>query len=163
MIILISLSLIIAGAIFSIPIITHTRVMFFWLCLLCGIIGGFVSIQQRMKKISDAELRLLTGSWCQVLLTPIYGGIFAILLYVIFQSQFISSIVFPEFSYPPIPESGVDSQYFVDFVRDTVPKSGPDFMKLMFWCFVAGFSERFVPRLISEIEDKATPDKDDAD
>jgi len=163
MIILISVSLVLAGAMFTLPLIIHTRVMFFWLCLLCGIIGGFVSIQQRMKKISDSELKLLSGSWFQMLLTPIYGGIFAILLYVIFQSQFVSSIVFPEFEYPPIPDTGISSQYFVDFIRNTVPKSGPDFSKLLFWCFVAGFSERFVPRIISEIEDKAVVDKDGDD
>jgi hypothetical protein len=31
----------------------------------------------------------------------------------------------------------------------TYPQTGVDFAKLVFWCFVAGFSERFVPQIIS--------------
>lgn len=159
MVILISVSLFTAGAMFSVPLIFDTRVFFFWLCLLCGIIGGFVSVQQRIKKISDSELRILSGSWFQMLSTPLYGGIFAVLLYVIFQSKFVTGTMFPEFSYPPIPATGVSSDYFIDFIRNTVPKTGEDFSKLLVWCFIAGFSERFVPRIISEIEDKAVAEE----
>ena len=36
----------------------------------------------------------------------------------------------------------------VTFLNQTYPKSGPDLAKLLFWCFVAGFSERFVPQII---------------
>ena len=41
-----------------------------------GLVGGFVSIQQRVHKITDLELRHLSESWASILLIPIYGGIF---------------------------------------------------------------------------------------
>ncbi|MBP7902208.1 MAG: hypothetical protein KA015_05275 [Spirochaetes bacterium] len=163
LIILTMISLFAVGGILAIPLFTDARIMFSWLCLLCGIIGGFVSIQQRLKKITDEELRLLSGSWFQVSLIPIYGGIFAFVIYLIFLSGFISSAVFPEFAYPPIKETGIDSDYFIVFLRDTVPKTGQDFTKLLFWCFVAGFSERFVPQIINEIQEIVSEEKSDKD
>lgn len=40
--------------------------------------------------------------------------------------------------------------------RETYPSSGPDLAKLLFWSFVAGFSERFVPQLISNVTTRAS-------
>ena len=36
----------------------------------------------------------------------------------------------------------------------TYPSTGVDFAKLVFWSFVAGFSERLVPQIISKTENK---------
>jgi hypothetical protein len=53
---------------------------------LSGLIGGFVSIQQRLPKIGLIELRELSNSWLSILLIPINGGIFAIVLMLMFLS-----------------------------------------------------------------------------
>lgn len=53
-----------------------------------GLIGGFVSIQQRIHRVTDGELKHLSESWSGVLLIPIYGGIFAIVLHVIFYLRY---------------------------------------------------------------------------
>jgi len=152
LVLLTAAAILVVGGVFALPLFIGSRIMVSWLCLLCGIIGGFVSIQQRLKGISDEELRLLSGSWYQTLLIPIYGGVFAFVLYLIFLSNFITSPMFPSFKYPDVPSFGLNYVYFVAFIRETVPKDGPDFAKLLFWCFVAGFSERFVPQIIGDLE-----------
>jgi hypothetical protein len=154
LIILAAVSLAIIGIIFGINLFLSQKFMVSWLCLMCGILGGFVSIQQRLPKVSGEELSLLSGSWFQVLLIPIYGGIFSLVLYVIFLSGIISGHFFPAFSIPPIPETGVDSAYIKNFITNTYPASGTDLAKLIVWCFIAGFSERFVPQIITNVADK---------
>ncbi len=150
------IALLIIGGIFAVPFfLENTRIMVSWLCLMCGIVGGFVSIQQRLKNISDNELLLLSGSWFQILLIPIYGGVFAFVLYLIFLSNLLSGSLFPVFYIPPKLENQLPWQYLPTFLKETVPNSGQDFAKLLFWCFVSGFSERFVPQIITEINNKA--------
>ncbi|WP_199326296.1 hypothetical protein [Nostoc parmelioides] len=123
-----------------------------WFCFECGIIGGFVSIQQRLKKVEDEELEYLSQSWIAILVNPIFGGLFALVLYVLFLSGIIESALFPKFAIPefkgqPFPTTD-DLRYFF---TTTYPASGSDFAKLAFWSFVAGFSERLVPQMIQRV------------
>lgn len=80
------------------------RFMVSWFVLQCGFIGGFVSIQQRLKKADDNELKRLSGSWFSLLLVPIFGGIFALVLYLLFLSGLIEGKMFPKFYIPPFSE-----------------------------------------------------------
>jgi hypothetical protein len=50
----------------------------------------------------------------------------------------------PEFAVPP------SSQDMKNLFTSTYPTAGADFAKLIFWSFIAGFSERFVPQIISK-------------
>ena len=126
------------------------RLFISWLAFECGIIGGFVSIQQRLKSIQDDELGLLSTSWASILLVPIYGGIFALALYIIFLSGLIEGTMFPEFAVPTFDDPPT-TENIVDLLRQTYPKTAGDFAKLIFWSFVAGFSERFVPQIIHKV------------
>jgi hypothetical protein len=118
-----------------------------WVCFGCGLLGGFISIQQRLKRVGDAELALLSRSWFQIVLVPIYGGLFALTLYVAFLSQIVTGALFPQFYVPQFhtPPTTTDAQAFF---RDTFPASGADLAKLLFWALIAGFSERLVPQII---------------
>jgi hypothetical protein len=63
--------------------------------------------------------------------------------------------MFPQF-YVPEPSNGVpDNQFMISLFTETYPKTGQDFAKFLFWSFVAGFSERLVPQIITQISDKA--------
>ena len=130
-----------------------------WLCFECGIIGGFVSIQQRLKIVDDQELDYLARSWIAILVVPAFGGVFALVLYVLFLSGIVQGSLFPHFEIPPFskdtPLPTVDD--LRQFFTKTYPSSGEDFARLIFWSFVAGFSERFVPQLI----DNVTADQQD--
>jgi hypothetical protein len=115
----------------------------------CGIMGGFVSIQQRLGSIEDDELDLLSKSWASVLIIPLFGGIFALVLYVIFLTGILDLPIFPKFYIPPFTnDRAVD---LPAFLQQTSPISGQDMAKVMFWSFVAGFSERFVPQVIRSV------------
>ena len=156
LIVMTGVSLIFFGAIFAFSYFFNQRFMMTWAGFVCGIIGGFVSIQQRIKRVSQEELELLTKSWFQILLVPIFGGVFALVLYVIFLSGIISGNMFPQF-YVPEPSNGVpDNQFMIALFTQTYPMTGQDFAKFLFWSFVAGFSERLVPQIITQISDKAS-------
>jgi hypothetical protein len=129
--------------------------MISWVVFICGIIGGFVSIQQRVKNISDEELELLSSSWFQILLVPIFGAVFSLVLYCIFLSDLLNSDVFPKFFYPSPPSTGPNDDFIVKVLQKTYPLTGPDLAKLIFWSFVAGFAERFVPQIISNFTSKS--------
>ncbi len=40
-----------------------------------GLVGGFISIQQRLPSIEPGELKLLSESWYSVVMIPVNGGI----------------------------------------------------------------------------------------
>ncbi len=129
----------------------------------CGLVGGFVSIQQRTHRISDLELRHLSESWAGILLIPIYGGIFALVIHVIFIAGIISGELFPAYWTPEFgkPPTLADFQAFFNV---TLPASGPDTAKMLFWAFCAGFSERLVPQIIQNVQSRLTDaDKDEDD
>jgi hypothetical protein len=106
-----------------------------FLVFLAGLTGGFVSIQQRLPSIRNDELKMLSESWQSTLLIPINGGIFAIILMLMFLSGLVEGEMFPKLN---------------DWFNETAPVDGASVAKLLFWSFVAGFSERFVPQIISK-------------
>ena len=59
--------------VFAVTVLSGNRFMVSWACFGCGLLGGFVSIQQRLRTLSDEELGLLSQSWFQIALIPIYG------------------------------------------------------------------------------------------
>ena len=151
-----AVSLIVTSLLFGITYYFGNRFMMSWFAFQCGLIGGFVSIQQRLKQIEDEELQLLSESWATILVVPIYGGIFALIFYLLLLSGLVEGKLFPkfylpEFDFPPTTEN------MKAFFNSSYPLSGSDFAKFAFWFFVSGFSERLVPQIIR----KVTPtDKD---
>ena len=123
-----------------------------------GLIGGFVSIQQRLPKIGLGELRELSMSWLSILLIPFNGGIFALVLMLLFISGIVEGALFPKYSEtPPFDHENLQElmALYGSWLKTTFPATGPDIAKLLFWSFVAGFSERFVPQIILKTADNA--------
>jgi hypothetical protein len=153
LIIVAGISIAITGAMFSWGLFLQPRLVVSWLTLICGLVGGFVSIQQRLRGLGEEDLTMLAESWPAVLLIPIYGAIFSQVLYLIFLAGLLQGDLFPAFYIPPFGDVPTDEK-LRQFLLGTYPKSGVDFAKLVFWSFVAGFSERFVPQLVSTISAK---------
>jgi hypothetical protein len=68
--------------------------------VLAGIIGGCVSMLQRIQSApseGDAlfNLAALSNGWRGILLSPMYGGIFASLLFILFAAGILDGSVFP--------------------------------------------------------------------
>ncbi|WP_133718438.1 hypothetical protein [Methylocaldum gracile] len=152
-------ALVIVVSIFGLSFLFHQRLMVSWLCFGCGLLGGFVSIQQRLKKLADEELELLSRSWFQILLIPIYGGIFSLVLYVGFLSEILNGPLFPHFAFPPFSEPLPTADDLIRFINSTYPASGQDVAKLLFWAFIAGFSERLVPQILQKSEQGLSDEK----
>lgn len=148
------LSVLVTMIIFGLTFIFEKRLMISWLAFECGIIGGFVSIQQRLNKIDEKELKLLSESWASILLIPIYSGILSSILYVMFLAGILQGSLFPAFSIQDF-NNPPTTQDVVRFLTETYPTQGSDIAKLIFWSFIAGFSERFVPQVIGKVVKKS--------
>ncbi|MEJ8846989.1 hypothetical protein [Variovorax rhizosphaerae] len=111
-----------------------------------GVVGGFVGLQRRLKTMSADDLTLLANSWVYVCLSPLVGGILAIVLYVLFLSTLVSGDLFPKF----VPDASDDRKGFSNIFA--VHGTGVDYAKMLFWSFIAGFSERFVTDIVSKFE-----------
>ena len=153
LIIMTCVAILLFSLVFGISYIFEARFMLTWAAFTLGIIGGFVSIQQRMNRIQDDELEMLSKSWFQIALIPVFGGVFSVLLYCVFLSDIITGDLFPDF-YVPLAEKGVpDTQFMIELFSETYPDSGQSLAKFLFWSFVAGFSERLVPQIITRVTD----------
>jgi hypothetical protein len=152
-----------------------------------GIVGGCVSMLQRIQSApteGDAlfNLAALTNGWRGLSLSPLYGAIFASLLFVLFAAGILQGSAFPkietvgsERTQPatteaaaanpgaspapaPVPSATPKSRVLQvkDFLKETGPKDGVSFALLMIWSFIAGFAERLVPdtlnRLVAKTE-----------
>jgi hypothetical protein len=121
----------------------------------CGVFGGFVGLQRRLKTLPDDDLTLLAHSWVYVCLSPLVGGILAMVTYILFVSELLAGDLFPKF----VPDTGVAPEQTESLaVIFAIHGEAADYGKLMFWCFVAGFSERFATNIIGRFESDAAPD-----
>ena len=120
-----------------------------FMVLLCGAIGGFISLQRRLKSFEHDDLALLARSWIYVLLSPLVGGILALLLFFLFMAGLLQGDLFPGFKETEDMNSGLGTLFEVRGNNHT------DYAKLIFWCFLAGFSESFVTNIISRFETSA--------
>jgi FtsH-binding integral membrane protein len=161
---LLSVTLVILGAtvaLFMLPLLGLGRFPVSWFCFGVGVIGGFVSIQQRLKKLSDEDLAHLDSSWVHIIIPPFFGGIFALLFYVfvlsgILEGDMFPTFVIPEFSSPPTSDD------IEKLLLETYPASGQDFARLAIWSFLAGFSERLVPDILKRTAGKGSESDDDS-
>ena len=73
--------------------------------VLTGIVGGCVSILQRIQSApseGDALFNLssLTNGWKGMTLSPLYGAVFAMLFYMLFAGGIVRGVVFPDVQTP---------------------------------------------------------------
>ena len=124
-----------------------------WMVLLCGAIGGFISLQRRLNTVASEDLLLLARSWVCVLLSPFVGSILALLLYFLFISGLLDGDLFPNFGTSSAEQAAVStSQTGMTVLFDVQGIAYTDYAKLVFWCFLAGYSESFVTNIISNFE-----------
>jgi hypothetical protein len=81
---------------------------------------------------------------------PINGGIFAIVLHVAFLGKIVDGALFPSYQDIVAPASASGAEAVLYWLRNVAPAGSADLGKLIFWAFVAGFSERLVPQILQE-------------
>jgi xanthosine utilization system XapX-like protein len=118
--------------------------------LFVGFVGGFVGLQRRLKSLPEEDLTLLANSWVCIALSPIAGAILAELIYLLFLSQLLAGNLFPAFA----PDNQSETVSGLRAIFEVHCKTPSDYAKVLFWSFVAGFSEKFVTNIISRFEAK---------
>jgi hypothetical protein len=121
-----------------------------------GMLGGLFSTLIRIQKFKlgglyEANALTAPGNQVGVILAPAIGGVGAIVLFVTLAAGFLKGTFFPDLL--PIDYSeGADvlEQLFTLSV-----KSSPEAAKLYLLCFLAGFSERLVPDVLSRLSSMA--------
>ena len=116
--------------------------------LFVGLVGGFVGLQRRLKSLPAEDLALLVESWANIALSPIAGAILAELVYLLFISGLLKGKMFPEFDAdsPAGTNLGLKELFAVHC------KASSDYAMVLFWSFVAGFSEKFATNIIGQFE-----------
>jgi hypothetical protein len=126
---------------------------------LCGGCGAIVSNYRRLSLISESEealQKVLNNQMVTIHLyiSPLIGGILALLLWTTFFSGLIQGTFFPA-----IEGTKGEYQNFQDLLVNTHPASYADAAKGMFWAFVAGYSERFVTNIIDKLAEDSHDNK----
>jgi hypothetical protein len=117
---------------------------------IAGMIGGFVSTQFRLQASQPGasepvkELVQLNQGRLSITFSPILGGIFAVILFVMLAGGFIQGDLFPKIAGPA---SGALDQFW----RVSGTTSAAEAAKLLIWSFLAGFAERLVPDALHRI------------
>lgn len=136
-----------------------------YLVAIAGALGSFVSLQRRLKQLSEDDLLLMCESLTSVWLPPLTGALLAVILYMMFIGNLISGSLFPAFISPA--DTGSSAKGFALLAQ--VEAAGiQDYAKLIFWSFLAGFSESFVTNImgtfeatgLSNVKDPSVPVKD---
>ena len=127
---------------YSRPVPTPVAVLF------VGFVGGFVGLQRRLKTLPVEDLTLLANSWVSIALSPIAGAILAELVYVLFISGLLAGNMFPTF----VPDDQSGKIQGLKEIFEVHCNAASDYAKVLFWSFVAGFSEKFVTNIISQFE-----------
>lgn len=132
----------------------------FIFAFLFGCFGGSISLLRRLRRETAGHLELLTDSWISTCMPLLFGGIMAGVTYMLFMSGILTgdggnglftSNLFPNFTHPPQPEGELLSLPYVLSIR---PSNIADAGKLLVWCFIAGYSEKFVKTILGALEDR---------
>jgi hypothetical protein len=115
--------------------------------LFVGFVGGFVGLQRRLKSLAPEDLTLLANSWVSIALSPLAGALLAELVYLLFVSRLLAGNLFPIF----VPDDGATSVTLKSIFAVHCP-SAADYAKILFWSFLAGFSEKFATNLVGQFE-----------
>jgi hypothetical protein len=153
---------------------------------LVGVLGGFLSVLQRIQSSpseGDAiyNLAAITHNTWSIYLSPFSGGVFAIMLFIIFAAGILQGTIIPKLS-PETPKTATQQKANAtqppeaatetgesraaatqpanvqtntlsidEFLNKTGPSTAADYALLMLWSFLAGFAERLVPDTLNRL------------
>lgn len=120
------------------------RIHELFLVIYFGFVGAYFSrlsvFQRDMARLKSHEMDKGYGSGAMAV-RLLVGSIGAAILYFLMMGEVLSGALFP----------GTDYQLFSG-AGDQVFRPSKDLALLVVWSFIAGFSERFVPDRVSEVE-----------
>lgn len=107
--------------------------------------GGLISSQRRVQSIPNfgeslTDMTNLHFFRSSLTVSAMSGAIFAAILCMLFASGLLKGSLFP----------AVDISVHAPFERN-VHMTSEDLGRLLIWCFIAGFAERFVPDTLDRL------------
>jgi len=133
-----------------------------FLVMFAGLVGGFVSVQQRLQQPTNVDpiyKRVeLEASGLSLLVSPVIGMVFAVVLFVAMMGGMVASGILPQFA---CPTGNPDCQGhdLASFAASAQPADATSWARLALWSFAAGFLERLVPDILTRISAVATDSK----
>ena len=121
-------------------------------CIFFGFLGAFLSRLMAFHSTSrDLSVEDLLGgyAWHFLMVRLLVGAFSALVLYLAISAGLLGGELFPE----PVPGGGF-GQLWVWYEQFGYSGPSANFAKLIVWCFIAGFSERFLPDSLSALEAK---------
>jgi hypothetical protein len=100
--------------------------------------------QSRQKTVlTESDERILT---IQLYLSTLVGGLLALVLWAAFLGGLVQGALFPKITVAAQPYTDLS-----EFMTYTHLESFADAAKALFWSFIAGYSERFMPSIIDKL------------
>ena len=136
--------------------------------IVSGSIGSLVSLIRRLQNSAGTDTNALNYldlkyDRLSIYLTPAYGMIFSVILFLFFTSGLLTGDVFPSIMTPKDFEEESDVwEVMSNFVIGTYPLTGKDCAKMIIWSFIAGFAEQFVPDTLNRLITRADDTKGNA-
>ena len=127
--------------------------------MITGSIGGMISTIRRLQNVASTDTNALTYidlkyDRLNILLAPVYGATFSLVLFLFFTSGFLKGDLFPAITTMTAEvaeEADTVSLVMSNFFVNTYPVTGIDCAKLIVWSFIAGFAEKFVPDALDRL------------
>lgn len=147
------------GALVLLGVVFTQHLGSFPFAFLTGALGGSISLLRRLRSESQAVIDEFADSWVSSLMPMLYGGLMAGIAYLFFRSGILTgeggnglftSNLFPNFTAPAV-EGG---ELSVPVILRLRPESVQDFGKLLVWCFISGYSEKFVAGVLQTLEER---------
>jgi hypothetical protein len=91
-------------------------------------------------------------AWHFLLVRLLVGGLSALVVYFVIAGRLIGGELFPD---PGAETAGGFGPLWQPFDGESYTGPTANFAKLIIWCFIAGFSERFLPDHLSALEAKS--------
>ena len=121
---------------------TYKSFVILSLAAIAGATGSLISMLGRIQGVNDnnklaQNITTFNFSTSATKTVPLTGFVFAIILCFMFAADLVSGTLFPKGDLPKILDTSAQLS------------------KLLIWCFISGFSERFVPDIIDRLAEKA--------
>jgi len=129
-----------------------------------GMIGGTVSATIRLGDIPTggdplSSIHTLRNTKSILYFSPMLGGIFALVLLLLFVGGVFEGVIFPKFVKLTMATTGAAAPNKWTFMNSLLPERSVDYALLFLWSFIAGFAEKFVPDALDRLVRRAKQDE----
>ena len=118
-----------------------------WFIIVAAVVGSVVNEPFRHGEIQRESARWVVG---YVIWKSTVSIVLAFVLYMMFIAGLISGDMFPRFNMTTL-DTGGKYVSMKEFATKVKPESYKDVAKIIVWSFVSGYSEKYVPNLISQM------------